>query len=318
MGIPLAVQAQIDEANRIQQTLHAPAEQPAPQDPPENDTTPDSEPAAPVAPEPESEPEVDWEHKYRSEIGRFKAETDRAREAMQTAWEQAAQLKQEIETLRQQVAQPAPTPEPEVRLSGVTDDDVETFGSDMVEFAKRAAASAIQPMLKVFDAKLNGMQQAIETVRQQVGAAETQYKQTAEQAYLEKLGQLVPDWREIDADPAFGAWLREEEGYTGYPRQEFFSQAHQQLNAVQVARIFNAYRGLQTPARPSQSAELKKQVSPSKSRNAATPPGKSTKVWTIAEIQKFYEQVAFNRIPADEAARIEAEINLAAAEGRVR
>lgn len=317
MSLPQAVQAQIDEANRLQAAMSA-HEAPEAQDPPVEAQAPEQ---LELPLETPSQPEPNWEHKYKSEVGRFQAETNRAREAAQQAWQQIEQMRAELEQLK---AQHKPEPAPEPEAPGITDHDVETFGSDLVEFAQRAARKAIADQQKVIDAKIQGIFNALDEIRGSVGKVEQTTQQTAAQSYLKELSRRVPNWEQINADQAFIDWLQEPEGLSNIPRQHFLVQAHQSLDVDTVVKYFDAFAAPPSapaaPApKPSQSAELQRQVSPPRAKAGSTAPAQQDqKVWTEADIMKFYEAKARGTIDAPTAARMEADLNQAVAEGRVR
>jgi hypothetical protein len=320
LSLPQAVQAQIDEANRLQAAMSAP-EAPEAQDPPVEVQAPEQlELPLETTPQPAVSEET-WEARYRSNIGRYEAETKRAREAAQQAWQQIEQMRAELDQLK---AQPTPEPAPEPETPGVTDQDVETFGSDLVDFAQRAARKAIADQQKVIDAKIQGLFNALDEIRGSVGKVEQTTQQTAAQSYLKDLTRRVPNWEQINIDQAFIDWLQEPEGLSNIPRQQFLLQAHQSLDVDTVVKYFDAFAAPSSapaaPAtKPSQSAELQKQVSPPRAKAGSTAPAQQDqKTWTEADIMKFYEQKARGQIDAPTAARMEADLNQAVAEGRVR
>ena len=333
MSLPKAVQAQVDEVNRIQATL-GPQEASSPEsDPPAEIETSDAESSA-LAPSSQAESQFepqdqDWEHKYRSEVGRFKAETERAREAAQMAWQQVEQLRQEMASMRAEMTKaPEPESEPETEPeTGITPADIDTFGSELVEFAQRAARKAAMDSQRVLDIRLKAMDSALAEIRGQVGQVETKTQQTAEQRFYKDLEAEIPNWSEINNDPAFHAWLQQPEGLSGYPRQAFLNQAHQALDVGRVAAFFNFYRadqGQPAVSAPSKApskaqSELRKQVSPPRSKASASAPSKGDqKIWTQDEIMHFYEAKARGKIDPTEAARMESDLNSAVAEGRVQ
>ena len=163
MSLPKSVQAQIDEANRLQAALSAQGE-PAPveeaQDPPQ-ETIPEAkqepEPETRQIPDARRDDEATWEQRYKSYEGHWRAEIERARQNTLTAQEQMAQMQQELNALRDQLNRPPePAPEP-----GVTDADIETFGSDLVGFTERAARKAVADAQKVWDAKNQALMDVI-------------------------------------------------------------------------------------------------------------------------------------------------------------
>lgn len=312
MSLPEAVQAQVEEANRLQAQISAPDE-------PVEHTTPSDPPVearqTPTA-TPDFSAETDWEHKYRSEIGRFKAEADRAREAAQNAWQQIEQMRAELDALKSKPKDP----EPEHPAPSITDQDVETFGSDLVEFAQRAAAKVASDQLKLLRAEMQGLYKALDEVRNQVGQVGSTAQYSVEQVFYDKLTQRVPDWQAINQDQAWFDWLSQTDAFSGAPRQALLNDARAKLDIERVVQFFEAFKGVSpSVAKPKASAELQRQVSPPKSRAGSSAPTQGDKkVWTEAEITKFYEAKALGRIDPQEAARMEADLNQAVAEGRVR
>jgi hypothetical protein len=139
-----------------------------------------------------------------------------------------------------------------------------------------------------------------------------------------ELAKQVPDYEAVNVDPDFLSWLGEVDPLSGAPRQAYLNQAFESFDAARTATLFNTWK--QAAGRveqPKQQAkqELQRQVAPGTSRSSAgqsANPGE--RVWTAAEIQQYYTDVAKGvyRGKADEAARIESEIDAAVAMGRVR
>jgi hypothetical protein len=75
----------------------------------------------------------------------------------------------------------------------LTRQDEENYGSDFIDFSKRAAIDAVRPELQRLHAENQNLR---------AFAAQTQ-RATIEQA----LDRAVPDWREIYNDPRFAQWL---------------------------------------------------------------------------------------------------------------
>lgn len=319
MSLPQAVQAQVDEANRLQAAMSATGAEP--QDPPVVPETQEAQqPTQLELPlDQPQQPEPNWEHKYKSEIGRFQAEAARAREAAQQAWQQIEQLRAEHEQLK---AQAKPEPEPEA--PGVTDRDVETFGSDLVEFAQRAAGKVAAEQSKILRLEIQAIYKALDEMRGQVGQVHSTAQQSIEQTFFDKLVERVPDWQTVNQDQTWIDWLQEADPFAGVPRQVLLNDARAKLDVQRVAQFFEAFKGNSTPSaaqpKPSQSAELQRQVSPPKARagSSSTPTQGDKKIWHEAEIMKFYEAKALGRLDPQEAARMEADLNQAVAEGRVR
>ena len=133
----------------------------------------------------------------------------------------------------------------------------------------------------------------------------------------------VPNWREINDNPTFKAWLIAEDQVTGSNRQQFLAQAQSEYNAPRVIKFFKEWErtaaGGQTPApRTNSQAELEKYVAPGTSRS--TPPAdKTKKQWTRTEVSQFYKDAMdgkYNNKP-EEKKRIENDLFAAQSEGRI-
>lgn len=303
MALPQKIQQQLDQAESLLQRSNAPAEVPTP----EPVETPAEAPAAqtPVEVAPVKPPVVDeFRQKYLSLQGVHRSFEDKIR----TLERERAQLAADLEAARHTPEKPTPAADPQ---------DAETFGSDLVEMVQRVAETMFGSAAKALDARMSAIEQRLEGTAQVVA-------KTAEQTFYERLEVAVPDYAAINTDEGFLAWLGEEDGISGAPRQNALTVAGQALDAARVAKVFLAYKATLSapagapPAKPSASAQLAKQVSPS---SAASPaprnPAKNT--FTVAEVQSFYRDVQSGKYRGRdaEAAQLEANINLALAEGRI-
>lgn len=326
MTLPRAVQAQLDEAERLQQSLvaaAAPAQPPeAPQEPdpipiPEIDTTPTPEPA----PAPQARDDEDtWKQRYLSHQGRFDAAMAQATQAVRESRAEIDQLRAELAALKAR-PEPAPTPEP-----SVTPQDVERFGEDLIDLQSRVATKAMADARKVWSAERDALVRRIGELESRVGQVTETVGKSAHDRFYEQLDRVVPDWKTVNADPAWLAWLGQVDPMTGATRQSLLDAGAQALNAERVAAVFGAFRAstgrvpaTEPPApKPSAARALEGQVSPGKPKSTTSAAPEAKRLWTGKEIEKFYDDVVHRRIKPDDAARIEADINQAVAEGRVR
>jgi hypothetical protein len=145
--------------------------------------------------------------------------------------------------------------------------------------------------------------------------------------YFTDLAKDVADYETIDNDDAFKAWLLEIDEFSGLVRNDILQSAYHAFDVGRTAKIFNAYKAQATPAPPpppppvDPQAELREQVSPGQGRAAAEiTPDDGKKVWSVAEMDEFYKAFARGeyRGRLEDAKRIEADIDRALAEGRVR
>jgi hypothetical protein len=287
--------------------------------------------AQPAAPQPQpSQQEVPpapvvseetWEQKFKSLKGHFDAEVPRLHAALKEATGQNNQLAARVSQLEAQRAAPAPQPVAPTQPL-ITDKDREEFGPDLVALMERAARAAVAPLqaenatLLAEIARLNGS----------VHKVEKQADLSAAEVFTRKMSQMVGEnWVAQNTDDGFIAWVNQPDPILGVKRKVILDQAGNAYDAVRAAAIFNAYRAetghfRTAPAPQAQvNPELQSQVAPTRSRSAPAPQTPEVKkIWTNPEIQAFYNGIIKNAYTAEEAAKLEADIQLAIQEGRVR
>lgn len=321
MALPPHLQQQLDDANATLAAMNKPPEPPAPEPNPEPQAEPapvDPEPApaptepaptAPTEPQAQTQPQPDvWEHKYKTLQGLFNREVPTLQgkvkdlEAkLQTAVER---LNAAADAQAAQAAQPAPA-DPK---------DVENFGQDLVEMVNRVSQQSLANAAKLFDQRLAQLESALQGTTQTVAV-------NAEQAFFDRLTKAVPDWEQINANQSFLGWLGEVDPILGQPRQAALDHAQQTLNSDRAVAVFKAFMAtLPQAPQTKPSSPVDKQVSPKGSAASAPPQQNQPKVWSQQEVISFYEAKRkgdFRGREADMQA-LEAAINLAMAEGRIR
>lgn len=258
----------------------------------------------------QSKPE-NWEARFHTLQGKYNAEVPRLRAQLQDVQNASQTLLQQIEEMKRR---PAPA-EPETL---VTDHDREAFGADMVDLMERAAKQHSQKVLR----EVEQIRAENAQLREKVGQVDQNVAVSANDAYVAKLTQAVSDWEQINGDERFLAWLGEVDPVFGAPRQAGLDAAYAKLDAAATARVFNTFKATiaQAPAPRNPQQELQRQVAPTRSRVAAAPTADegATRIWTGQEIEHFFTEARRGNISDADAGRIEAEINRAVAEGRVR
>jgi len=311
MGLPKSVQEAADAAdafmaqvNGAAPNLGEPAPTPQPQDPA---VTPQPEPQPATPPVAEPRP-VDWEHKYSTLKGMFDAEVPRL-------YTQNRELREQMDTLRRDVEAKPHTPPPEPQRL-ITDQDRENFGPDLVNMMERAAREVTAPL----NAELQKLRDENAQLKSQVGTAQQTAAQTAESQFYAALRQAVPTVEAVNVDPGFMAWLQQVDPIYGIPRKMALDNAADRKDVARTAAIFNAYIATITPPQVAgkPAKELERQVTPARTRSSAAPEGKQPMLWTEASINRFYADCRRGAISTDEAVRLEADLNAAIAEGRVR
>lgn len=280
---------------------------PAPADtPPVPAPTP--EPAAP-APEPAA-PDPQWQHRFESLQGKYNAEVPRLHAELRDLRNQLAQLRSQP-----MPAAPAPVEETE-HYQALVEEYGEKAAKAMLGLTRSEATKASETVV----------QREIQPVAQSVQDQSRELLHT-------QIARLSddPGWETLGFhDPGFNAWTQQNvDHYSGKTLNQLLNEAYSAGDAVRVARFITDYKAAiapppsTTPPAPTAPApgQVAMTVPPKRSTAAGdmtdTNPGK---VWTTAEIDKFYAEWTNSgkyRGKEAEAKAIEKEILSALAEGRV-
>ncbi|HEV3445121.1 MAG TPA: hypothetical protein VG099_10785, partial [Gemmataceae bacterium] len=192
----------------------------------------------PAAPEPPPPPDLSapedrsgvdpssWQGRYFAMEGRFRQSQLTIGQLQQQMSELGDELQRVTAALQQRgPAQDQPPPQPQ-RL--VTDQDVQTYGPELLDVVQRAARQAVAPDLA------NIANQNRQT-RQQVA-------QTAQQGLYQQLDAGVPNWKEINVNPRFKAWCGSRDVYSGQVRGRLLNAAFQAADAPRVIAFFKGFQ----------------------------------------------------------------------------
>ena len=282
-----------DQAPPGQVASDPPANTPAPSEPAAQAPAPANTPPAPAS----QEGDEKWEARYKTLHGKYNAEVPRLHAALKERDGKLNSLTEEVEALKASLAKP--------KESLVKPEEVNEYGEPLVDLIRRAAREEVQAK----DAEIAALKKRLESI-------DSNIVQTKEVGFFEKLAATVPDWMSINDDPDFHAWLSEADELTGYTRQAILSEAEEKRDADRVARFFNAYKKAQENKAAAATASLDSQVAPVVTRTPEAPPGK--KIWTRAEIADFYARDRRGELTEADASAIDAEIQSAIRERRVR
>lgn len=306
--------AQAAEAKLAEEVRNAPPPPPSIEQvltaPPPAETPPAAAPApAPVQPPAPPPPAPDvWQQRYVSLQGMYNKEVP--------------ELRQQIRQLRDQIAAMKKEAPPVESKPKVDPKDVEAFGQEWVDMVHRNVERVLQEFAGRVFPQLDALTQRVGKLEQGVQSAADTATFTAEQHFIARLTQLVPDWESMNVDPGFLAWLELKDEVYGRPRQFALNEAANQFDAERCAAIFNAYKRLvapaPAPATPAPSA-LETQIAPSPGVGAPPPVQTRKPTFTQKQVTDFYNDVARGKYRGREAdvQAIEAEINAAVREGRV-
>lgn len=187
------------------------------------------------------------------------------------------------------------------------DNDARLYGDDLIQGVQRWA----QPVVDRRVAHLEG----------QIGQLRTQTARDRVMAALDADAELGGNWRTINDDPAFLAWLNTVHDLSGQPRITLLRKAFDAGDPQRTGAFFRAFLASRTPARERTATRLPME-NPAQSRRqppiSATVAGQG-KRWTRAEISKFYEDCRLGRYDQREGDRIKLEQDILAAsrDGRI-
>lgn len=315
--------------NQAEGTTESPVEAPeAPQEPevpPPSEPTAanDAQPSQPVSETPAEAPQPEhdssyWEQRFRTVQGIL----DTERRKWQSEKAQLESRLHALEAAPQAPQQPAQQPDrPAPRL---TQEDIDTYGPELVDVIKRAAAEMAD---QIVAQRMQEIKPELEQTRKKVTEVAGTVYQNAQERFFGELAKVVPDWQQINTDQRWLDWLGEVDPLSGVPRQVYLDNASHKLDHVRTAALFNAFKdaaGLNKPATPApaQAAPAKPTLSPQPRTvgNAVAPTPREPEVGvTRAEIDAHYRRASTDRgySTSPEYQAMEQRIATALAAGRI-
>jgi hypothetical protein len=353
-ALPKAVQKQVADANRLAEQLNEerlklvsppPDGSPGPDaGSPPAAAAPDAgqppadggQPANPASASPAAE---GWEQKYRVLQGKYNAEVPRLQRQVTEQNSTIEQLKQQMTATQgmlaafaqNRVAAPGQGqgPAPAAQSKLVKDEEVKEFGEDLTDFIGRVAE---QRLMGRIDQKLQPVQQQVERVSSDAAVTAQEQAKLAHERLLATLDRDFAEWRQLNRDPQFLEWLAQPDPYSGAARQDLISQAYERFDAPRIVAFFKGYRNehaVVTPpaaaAAPVEGASQRRLddfVAPGQPKAGPTGAqnGAGKRIWTEAEIKRFYDDCRSGKFRSnpDRRRELEQDIFAAGREGRVR
>lgn len=267
--------------------LVPPANEPSIQ--PANTVDPKTQPAADPR---ENDPEY-WKQRFKVTAGVLTAERE-SRKA------QVVEFNQRLTELQEQIAQlqaKAPT-QPTDLGKYFTPEQVEELGEEecraRVAMIERAVADQLAAVVE----------KEVKPLRDARANQQANEQQDRKAAFLDKLGELVPEYAETDTSDEFHAWLAQVND-DGVLRQAILDTHVRAYNAPMVAKVFQSY--LKTKAVP------QPPVTPHGSgATGASPTAPSTSLTmpTPAEIRDYFKRAALNKVTDKERVEFDARMKL--------
>jgi hypothetical protein len=165
--------------------------------------------------------------------------------------------------------------------------------------------------------------QSNQGIRDEITQVRKETKEEAERRFWREIDRDFPEWRKLNRDPEFLAWLDEAEPYSGITKQELLEKAHKECNAVEAVKFFKDFTKLKNPPPPpadptkGKGQDALEQVGlPRGGKGPPAPPPAG--MVTRADITKFYEDVRRGKWKGREAEKKKEEARLIAALRRQR
>ncbi len=327
-NLPKALQRQLEEAEALEKALAQPegTEPPEVQDQQTEAAAPEPEgnlaEPTPEAHQPEETKPLTAKPGKEQDAEYWRSRATSMHGIAQAQAQELHELRNQVSTLTTEIKNLQVKPvAPEQADPLVTDKDVETFGSDLIELQERVAKKAIAEARAELKGIIDQQADYIKQLEAKVGVVNQQVSATAQDRFYDDLAKQVPDWEQVNGDQRFLNWLGETDQMSGVSRQAYLDDAATRMDLPRVVAIFNAFKQTVTPVTQPQTQsrkqELERQVAPSKSKaSAPTETGKRT--WTKAEFEKAMDPRYTKHLSKEQAAELEAELDLAVAEGRVQ
>lgn len=259
------------------------------------------------------------EQRYRTLQGMYNADTARLRAENQQLANRITHFEQLLSSLS---AAPAVSHSAATVEKLVTDKDLEEYG-DSIDVMRRVTKEETAAALRRVAELEQMVRQMQANVLPRVEQVVQRQAVTAEQAFWSELSAIVPNWRDVNADNTFHAWLLEVDPLTGLTRQSYLDDAQRSLDARRVATFFSMWQDLngQSVAQSPRSAasQLEKQVAPGRSRGSSPSASNQPKTYSPKDIAKFFADVRKGVYQGREAERdrIERDIFAAQRENRI-
>lgn len=303
-----AIQARIDARNTPPEPEASETGNAAPAPAPAAEPAPATEPqaAAPAADPRDSDPSY-WKQRFQVTSGLLTKERGDRTSERDSLYQRIAKLEDEARTL-QATAKPA---DDTIDLTQFyTSAQIEQYGEEqcrvMAATALRAARATAQ---EAIDA-------AVRPVREQQQRQQTDTAEAARQGFEDALTEQLPNWREIDTDARWRAWLAEEDE-NEVVRQTILNVYIEKANAIGAAKLMRKWVATLAPAPKPAPVPPPPPVTPSGSGanpeggNAPPPsPAALQGAPTDVEVKDYFKRSALGKVKPDERVAFEARLAL--------
>jgi len=230
-----------------------------------------------------------------------------------------------MERLMAGMAAPRQTTEPAAPARMISPEDEEEYGPEFLSVVAKKARDELSADLANFASRFESLEHRVQGVDQVTA-------RTARERMEHDMDTKVPEWRNVNHDPNFLAWLRLPDPYSGATRHMLLKQAFERNETSRVLAFFNGFLSQEAAEAPrgDQPDDVTSQgkvpldtfVAPGRARTtAATDDAPVEKpIIKSTQISRFYADVAAGKYSGREAEKVRAEraIFEAGREGRIR
>ena len=328
MALPKQVQRQADElAAYEQQVLDARgANEPKLDETTNTEAKSESVENAPQsvdnAPKPTGDDDASlWRQRYQSLQGQFNSQVPALQQQVKQLTDTVGSL---TEKLEKQVVQP---PNVDEQIELVTKTDVDAFGEDLVDLARRIAKEEFGKRESKYLQQIDALEGKLTEATGQVGEVQQTQAAATTERFFENLNQQLPTWEKIQSTTECQDWLGTRIPGVNLTWNQALQNAAANRDIPSVMEVFNAFferypaydPKTQGQTQTSARQELNRQVAPSKS-SASSQQSTQKRVYTAREYEQ--ESMKIMRLmqqgKKEDVRRLEAELDAAAAEGRIR
>lgn len=274
------------------------------------------------SPEKENDPAY-WKSRFLStagELRKAKSETDSLKNGMDSLRNEIDSLKSKVGNANSQKtetdesisnADPKRISDNELR-SWYTEDEIEAYDEDFLRMQLAKTNQIVDRKLsQIVDKKLNDIENSVQN-----------FKQTSEERlFWDEVERHSSGAKQLQYNPTdeFIGWLEEEEGLYGKTRREIASDAILANRPDIVGKLFNAYKKEISPkGNPEPQKKQNENIEPHTTSSPDQSGNKGKTVYSERQVQKFYDDCLSGRYEPGERLKIEEQIKLAYAEGRVK
>lgn len=204
------------------------------------------------------------------------------------------------------------TPEVDPFKDTFSEEDAKVVGEDALSLMKKAATTAAE-------AKTKGIKEELERERKLRLDADkrsvAEDRSEATKIFLNKLGNILPEYSDVNLDPAFEVFIKSPDPVNGGTRLTHFKNAEASGNVGVVAQYMREFLGTkQTPV-----DTLAERVNPTGTPVTATTGEVNVTLIPISEVDQFYEDITKGKYKGNKSVEreLEAKYDLAFSKGAI-